>query len=94
MTEVTEIKRSLMTIKELFEYDPEWMKKRNLAVKKLFKGNEKEFSELMSKIEGIGEWKDALAFLEEEFIKRKIDIDCKEASGLTDVLFKRYFPSY
>lgn len=35
MAEVTEIKRSLMSIRELFEYDPEWMKKRNLAVKKL-----------------------------------------------------------
>jgi hypothetical protein len=94
MTEVTEIKRRLLTIKELFAYDPEWMKKRDRAVKKLFKGNDKEFNELMAKIESLTEWKEALAFLEDEFSKRKIDIDCKEATGLTDVLFKRYFPSY
>lgn len=94
MTEVSEVKRRLMNIKDLFEYDPEWMKKRDRAVKKLFKGNEKDFNDLMSRVEALQEWRTALELLENEFIKRKIDINSKEATGLTDVLFKRYFPSY
>lgn len=94
MAEIKEMNRRLLSISALFAYDPEWTKKRDRAVKKLFKGNEKEFSELMSKIEPLPEWKDALELLENEFNRRKIDMDCKEATGLTDVLFKRYFPSY
>lgn len=89
-----EITRNLISTKELFESQPEWIEKRDRAVKKLFNGNLNDFNQFMSKIEPVYEWKDALDIIDEEFSKRKIRPDGKEATGLTDVLFKRYFPSY
>jgi hypothetical protein len=94
MTAVTEGRRVLMPIKDLFEYDPEWTKKRDKAIKKLFNDNIKEFNEIMSRIEPLQEWKDVMDVIDVEFNKRKIKADTKEATGLTDVLFKRYYPTY
>jgi len=86
--------RNLISCEELFMQDQEWLEKRNRAVKKLFSGNENEFKQFLSKIEPLRQWKDAMTAIEEELTKRKIKPDNKEATGLTDVLFKRYFPSY
>ncbi len=91
---MNEVGRNLVSTKELFESQSEWMEKRNRAVKKLFGGNENEFNQFLAKIEPIREWKDAMDIIDAEFNKRKIKPDGKEATGLTDVLFKRYFPSY
>ena len=89
-----EINRNLISTKELFESQPEWIEKRDRAVKKLFNGNVNEFNQFLSKIEPVQEWKDAMDIIDAEFSKRKIRPDGKEATGLTDVLVKRYFPSY
>ena len=86
--------KSLMSTKELFESQPEWVEKRDKAVKKLFGGNMNDFNQFMAKIDPIPEWRDAMDVIDAEFNKRKIRPDGKEATGLTDVLFKRYFPSY
>lgn len=94
MSVMNEVGRNLVSTKELFESQSEWMEKRNRAVKKLFGGNENEFNQFLAKIEPIREWKDAMDIIDAEFNKRKIKPDGKEATGLTDVLFKRYFPSY
>lgn len=89
-----EVSRNLISTKELFESQPEWIEKRDRAVKKLFNGNVNEFNQFLSKIDPVMEWKDAMDVIDAEFNKRKIRPDGKEATGLTDVLFKRYFPSY
>lgn len=89
-----EIKKNLVSTKELFESDPEWIEKRDRAIKKLFGGNANEFNQFLAKIDPMPEWKDAMEVIDNEFNKRKIKPDSKEATGLTDVLFKRYFPSY
>ena len=89
-----EINRNLISTKELFESQPDWIEKRDRAVKKLFNGNVNDFNQFMSRIEPVQEWKDAMDVIDEEFAKRKIRADGKDATGLTDVLFKRYFPSY
>jgi hypothetical protein len=90
----SEMSKGLISTKELFESQREWIEKRDRAVKKLFNGNTNEFNQFLSKIEPIQEWKDAMDVIDAEFSKRKIRPDGKEATGLTDVLFKRYFPSY
>ena len=89
-----EIGGNLISTKDLFESQPEWIEKRDRAVKKLFSGNVNEFNQFLAKIEPVQEWKDAMDVIDAEFAKRKIRADGKEATGLTDVLFKRYFPSY
>ena len=89
-----EIKNNMISTKELFESQPEWAEKRDRAVKKLFNGNLNDFNQFLSRIEPLQEWKEAMDVIEDEFSKRKIRPDGKEATGLTDVLFKRYFPSY
>jgi hypothetical protein len=85
---------NLISTKELFESQPEWIEKRDKAVKKLFNGNVNDFQQFLSKIDPLQEWKDAMDLIDAEFNKRKIKSDSKEAVGLTDVIFKRYFPSY
>ncbi|KAB2880725.1 hypothetical protein F9K33_04010 [bacterium] len=89
-----EISRTLIPTKELFESQPEWIEKRDRAVKKLFNGNLNEFNQFLSKIDPVTEWKDAMDIIDAEIAKRKVRPDGKEITGLTDVLFKRYFPSY
>lgn len=89
-----EMSSNLISTKELFESQPEWVEKRDRAVKKLFNGNLNEFNQFLSRIEPLREWKEAMDVIDDEFGKRKIRPDGKEATGLTDVLFKRYFPSY
>lgn len=89
-----EISRTLIPTKELFESQPEWIEKRDRAVKKLFNGNLNEFNQFLSKIDPVTEWKDAMDIIDAEIAKRKARPDGKEITGLTDVLFKRYFPSY
>lgn len=89
-----ELRKNLIPTKELFESQPEWIDKRDRAVKKLFNGNLNEFNQFLSKIDPVMEWKDAMNIIDEEFTKRRIRPDGKEATGITDVLFKRYFPSY
>ncbi len=88
------IRRNLISVKDLFDSQPDWADKRNKAIKKLFSGNAADFSRFVAPIENMEEWKEVLAYLEAEFSKRNIKPDSKEATGLTDVLFKRYFPSY
>ena len=92
--QTTQIPRNLVPCEDLFLQDQDWLDKRNRAIKKIFNGNETEFKQFLSRIEPLQQWKDALATIEEEFVKRKVKVDGKEATGLTDVLFKRYFPSY
>ncbi len=89
-----EMRKDLISTKELFESQPEWIEKRDRAVKKLFNGNGNEFAQFLAKIDPLPEWKTAMDVIEAEFTKRKIKSDSKEAVGLTDVIFKRYFPSY
>ncbi len=86
--------RRLVSCEELFMQDQDWLEKRNRAVKKIFNGNENEFRQFLSKIDPLQQWREAMTVIEEELGKRKIKSDTKEATGLTDVLFKRYFPSY
>ena len=94
MTTQTEAKRTLIPIKELFELDPDWVQKRDRAIKKLYSGNVNEFNQFLSKIEPMDDWKHVLDAIEQEFNRLKVKSDSKEATGLSDVLFKRYFPSY
>lgn len=86
--------RPLISITELFNSDPEWVVKRDKAIKKLYDGNTQEFNAFISKLEPMRDWKDVMDAVEAEFMRKKIRQDSKEATGLTDVLFKRYFPSY
>ena len=86
--------KNLIPTKELFESQSEWIEKRDKAVKKLFNGNLNDFNQFLAKIDPLPEWKDAMDAIDAEFAKRKIKSDSKEATGLTDVIFKRYFPSY
>lgn len=88
------VSRNLMPVNMLFESDPDWKDKRDRAIRKLFNGDSAEFTKFCMPIDGMENWKDALEYIESEFTKRKIKSDSKEATGLTDVLFKRYFPSY
>lgn len=88
------IRRNLISVKDLFDSQPDWADKRNKAIKKLFDGKSADFLQFVSPIESMEDWKEVLVYLEAEFSKRKIKPDSKEATGLTDVLFKRYFPSY
>lgn len=92
--QTSEAFRNLISCEELFIQDQDWLDKRNRAVKKIFNGNENEFKQFLSRIEPLQQWKDAMVVIEEEFAKRKVKSDTREATGLTDVLFKRYFPSY
>lgn len=92
---VTEMpRRPLLSTKELFGSDREFAEKIDRAVKKLYGGNVNEFNQFMAKIEPLEDWKVVLDIIDAEFAKKKIKPDSKEATGLTDVLFKRYFPSY
>ena len=86
--------KKLVSTQELFESRSEWAEKRDKAVKKLFSGNTNDFLQFLAKIDPLPEWKDAMDVIDAEFNKRKIKPDSKEAVGLTDVIFKRYFPSY
>ncbi len=94
MTTQESVPRNLVPVTDLFEREPEWKEKRDRAVKKLFRGNINEFSQFLKPIEGMADWKQVLEYLENEWTKRNIKHDSKEVTGLTDVLFKRYFPSY
>ena len=94
MTMQQEIKRNLIPIRDLFELEPDWVQKRDRAIKKLYNGNANEFNQFISKIEPMEDWKNVLDAIEQEFNRLKVKSDGKEATGLTDVLFKRYFPSY
>jgi hypothetical protein len=89
-----DVQKNLVPTKELFESQSEWIEKRDKAIKKLFNGNTNDFLQFLAKIDPLPEWKDAMNVIEAEFSKRKIKSDSKEAVGLTDVIFKRYFPSY
>ncbi len=86
--------RKLESLKEIFEYDADRIAKRDLAIKKIWGGNVQEFNQLMAKIEPLTEWKDVMEIIDAEFLRKKIKDDSKEATALTDILFKRYFPSY
>ncbi len=86
--------RELVSCEDLFQMDNIWLEKRNKAVKKLFRGNEGDFKQFLSRIDPLQSWKEVLDVVDDEFKKRNISGDSKEATGLTDILFKRYFPSY
>lgn len=86
--------KHLMPIKVLFDSLPEYSEKRDRAIKKIFKGNISEFEQFVSRADSAETWTATLDLIENELTKRKIKMDSKEATGLTDVLFKRFFPSY
>ena len=86
--------KNLVPIKSLFNSLPEYMEKRDRAIKKIFKGNTAEFEQFVNKIDSTDTWSATLDLIETELKNRKIKMDSKEATGLTDVLFKRFFPSY
>jgi len=94
MVSQAEAKRTLTPIRDLFESDPDWKQKRDRAIKKLYSGNVNEFNQFIAKLEPMDDWKNVLDAIEQEFNRLKVKSDSKEAAGLSDVLFKRYFPSY
>ncbi|MCB0832143.1 MAG: hypothetical protein KDC45_01635 [Bacteroidetes bacterium] len=86
--------KSPVPLKVLFDSLPEYKEKRDRALKKLFKGNSADFEKFVSQLDTAETWAATLDLIEAEFKNRKIKMDSKEAIGLTDVLFKRFFPSY
>lgn len=70
-------------------------KNRNRVIKKVFEGNQEDYSSFISHLQVIESWEDAYKFMDDEFAKRNININGNRvAVEFTDIVFKKYFPLY
>ncbi|MFZ5515000.1 MAG: hypothetical protein ACOY90_00070 [Candidatus Zhuqueibacterota bacterium] len=61
-------------------------------IKSLFGNNEKEYEDCIAELQGISEWKNALAQVEKTLARRNIELHAPAAVVFTDILYARYFP--
>lgn len=61
-------------------------------VKKLFGGNEKEYKQLLSKLEEAESWRMAKILIDNELFKRDVDPFSREAIKLVDIVYSLYYP--
>ena len=65
---------------------------RRKILKKLFKKNEKEFSNFLEMINSEVSWKEASRIIDDVFYEREINPYSKEAIILSDIIYLRFFP--
>lgn len=60
-------------------------------VKKIFKKNEKDFSDAISDINNMTSWKEASKYVDEIYILNDVDLYSPEATRFTEITYKRFF---
>lgn len=83
---LTEEQKQSFLVKELF-CEESYRKK---IIKRVFNRNEKSFNDIVLKLLGISDWKNAAIVIEEYFDKNKIDYFTEEAVKFVDVI-QTYF---
>jgi hypothetical protein len=66
-------------------------KSRQALIKKVFQKDLDAYLDFIERLEELQTWKQAKAFLDGEFKKRRVNPYSKEAVQLSDVVFRRYF---
>jgi len=65
---------------------------RKILIRKIFKKDEVAFNAFIEKMEATVTWKEAKVMIDAELHRRNVDIFCREAIRLGDLIFSRYFP--
>jgi hypothetical protein len=65
---------------------------RKKFIKKLFKKNEAAYTEIISTLNSMSDWKDASLLIEDEFYNYEINPYAKEALAFSDICYSRFFP--
>ncbi|NQT24922.1 hypothetical protein HQ585_06190, partial [candidate division KSB1 bacterium] len=63
-----------------------------IFVKKLFDGDKKSYTQLLSKLEEAESWRVAKILIDNELFKRDVDPFSREAIKLVDLVYSRYYP--
>lgn len=65
---------------------------RKILIRKIFRKDEVAFNAFIEKMEATVTWKEAKVMIDTELHRRNVDIFCREAIRLGDLIFSRYFP--
>lgn len=63
-----------------------------IFIKKLFDGDKKSYSQLLTKLEEAESWRVAKILIDNELFKRDVDPFSREAIKLVDLVYSRYYP--
>lgn len=66
---------------------------RQRFIKKLFGGDSAGFNELLAQLEPVANWSEAYRLMQNHFNMRGINVYQEDATQLSNLIFKRYFPN-
>ncbi len=65
---------------------------RKRFIKKIFRKNEKDFSDAITDINNMSSWKEASKYVDEIYILNEVDLYSPEATLFTEITYNRFFP--
>ncbi|MDI6803908.1 MAG: hypothetical protein QME58_08680 [Bacteroidota bacterium] len=79
-------KSQLLPLENFFDDD-----ERKRFVKKIFRKNEKDFSDAVTDINNMTSWKEASKYVDEIYILNEVDLYSPEATRFTEITYNRFF---
>lgn len=86
ISEQLSAKPQLPPLENLFDDD-----ERKRFIKKIFKKNEKDFTDAVTDINNMSSWKEASKYVDEIYILNEVDLYSPEATRFTEITYNRFF---
>lgn len=86
MSDQLSTKPQLPPLENLFDDE-----ERKRFIKKIFKKNEKDFTDAVTDINNMTSWKEASKYVDEIYILNEVDLYSPEATRFTEITYNRFF---